>query len=111
MDEAFKNALADVITVQGVKQPATLEPIVVQTLYDGTPDSSKGRTLMVDLIQYYGRGYLENHASQLPYELLVKLALALCTSKADGVRKNLRQDKCYYHEHIDGKSCDVAGGA
>lgn len=114
-DVNFKDAVLDAIFIKSHSKASDGHcwfPVgpVIRCIYEGTPESSAARRLLVDLYTYYGRGkWLTEGANKddLPKQFLLDLAIAaLSTRDRPPETKAPKVGTCEYHEHLsDPNSC------
>lgn len=115
-DVNFKDAVLDAILIKTNSKASdgqTWFPFgpAFRYIYEGTPESSAARRLLVDLYTYHGHGdWLKGWADKdLPKEFLHDLAIAALT-KRPRPSASLEEEKgaCGYHEHQpDPSNCYV----
>nr|WNZ75802.1 hypothetical protein [Trichoderma harzianum] len=107
-DVDFKDAVLDVILIKTRSKASdgqTWFPIgpVIRYIYEGTPESSAARRLLVDLYTYHGHGdWLKKWAAKddLPKQFLLDLAIAALTKRScPSVFLAKEKGACEYHEH------------
>ena len=115
LDQAFKNAVMDAFidkTSSKTSDGHRWYPVgsVIRCIYENTPESSKGRTLLVDIYAENARkDWLTDWATRedLPKQFLLDLILRLFDiSSGDDSRGNFKLTRCNYHDHDNGKSCE-----
>lgn len=120
-DVDFKDTVLDAILIKSRSKASdgqTWFPVgpAIRYIYDGTPESSAARRLLVDLYTYNGRAeWLTQWANkdELPKEFLLDLAVATL-AKRPRPPASLAQKAgaCEYHEHIpDPNSCYLNSSA
>lgn len=106
MDSAFQHSAMDmmVVAARAENTGQMLSGQVVQKIYDGTPDHSGARSLIVDIFKQHP-GLLESCGdNELPSGFLRTLALE-SIRKSEGLNERLSKNKCWYHKHGDGEAC------
>ena len=115
LDQAFKNAVMNAFidkTTSNTSDGHCWYPVgtVIRCIYDNTPESSKARTLLVDLYtEKAKKDWLSDWAKRedLPKQFLLDLTLKLLDiASGDATRGNLNLARCNYHDHDAGKSCE-----
>ncbi|KAL6824003.1 hypothetical protein V8C40DRAFT_247034 [Trichoderma camerunense] len=114
-DTNFKDAVLDGILLKcrsNATDGQSWFPVgpAIRHIYDGTPESSPARRLLVDLYTYHGRGdWLTDWASKddLPKQFLLDLAVETLETRAcPPVPLSQVRGTCEYHEHQpDPNSC------
>lgn len=114
-DVNFRDAVLDAMLIKSrskVSDGRTWFPggPAIRYIYEGTPESSAARRLLVDLYTYHGHGdWLKGWADKddLPKQFLLDLAIAALTERSRP-SSSLAKEKgaCEYHEHRpDPNSC------
>lgn len=116
-DVNFKDAILDAILIKARSKTSdgrSWSPIgpAIRYIYEGTPESSAARRLMVDLYTYHGQGdWLTKWASKddLPKQFLLDLAIAVLAKRPQPLSSLApKVGTCEYHEHLpDPNSCYV----
>lgn len=120
-DVTFKDAVLDVILIKCRSKASDGHnwfPVgpAVRYIYEGTPESSAARRLLVDLYTYYGHAeWLTQWANKddLPKQFLLDLAIATLEKRPrPPASLALKAGTCEYHEHLpDPNSCYVNSSA
>lgn len=116
-DVNFKDAVLDAILIKSQSEASdgrNWYPVgpAIRCIYEGTPESSAARRLLVDMYTYHGHGdWLTEWASKddLPKQFLLDLAIA-ALQKRPRPPESLahKAGTCEYHEHLpDPNSCYV----
>lgn len=118
-DQLFKNAVIDAFldkTSTVASDGNAWWPVgpVIRCIYDNTPESSKGRTLLVDIYTNYAvKDWLTEGAQRkdLPKQFLLDLSVKLLDIASGEATRGMPLERCNYHGHHDGKSCNDQEGA
>lgn len=105
-DINFKDAVLDAMIVKSSSEASDGQMwfpggSVIRYIYEGTPESSAARRLLVDMYTYHGDGdWLKEEANDPPKQFLLDLAIAVLTKRSRPF-KSLGSGKggCEYHEH------------
>ncbi|KAM0244828.1 hypothetical protein ACHAQJ_010712 [Trichoderma viride] len=117
-DVNFKDAVLDAIMIKSRSKASDGRcwyPIgpAIRYIYEGTPESSAARRLLVDMYTYQGRGeWLTEWVNKddLPKEFLLDLAIAALNKRPQPLAH--KKGSCEYHEHLpDPNSCYMNGSA
>ncbi|CAK1358918.1 unnamed protein product [Cercospora beticola] len=105
MDSAFQHSAMDMMMVAARAENTgqMLSGQVVQIIYDGTPEDSGARSLIVDIFKQHPE-LLESCGDELPSAFLRTLALE-SIRKSEGLEERLSKNKCWYHKHGNGEAC------
>ncbi|KAM0515288.1 hypothetical protein ACHAPE_006245 [Trichoderma viride] len=114
-DVNFKDAVLDAILAKSRSKASDGQrwfPVgpAIRYIYEGTPESSAARRLLVDLYAYHGYAeWLTQWANKddLPKQFLLDLAIAtLAKRPRPPASLALKAGACDYHEHLpDSNSC------
>lgn len=120
-DVNFKDAVLDAILVKSRSNASDGRkwfPVgpAIRYIYEGTPESSAARRLLVDLYTYHGHAeWLTQWANQddLPKQFLLDLAIATLANRPyPPASLAQKAGTCDYHEHIPGpNSCYLNSSA
>ncbi|KAL7912615.1 hypothetical protein GGI35DRAFT_256867 [Trichoderma velutinum] len=117
-DINFKDAVLDVILIKSRSKASdgrSWFPVgpAIRFIYEGTPETSAARRLLVDLYTYHGQGeWLTQWSDQedLPKQFLLDLAIAALTKRPHPLAQ--AKGTCEYHEHLpDPNSCYLNSSA
>lgn len=113
MDHAFKDSILDTMTFMAAKlysrapdafcQTVLCHALPVRTIYDGTPELSGARKLIIDIFQRYS-WFLAKCEDDLPLQFVKDLALKLLGGRGKPFSEPLA-DACWYHQHANGEAC------
>jgi hypothetical protein len=116
-DVNFKDAVLDAILIKSRSKASDGRnwfPVgpAIRYIYEGTPETSAARRLLVDLYTYHGHGeWLTEWANQddLPKQFLLDLAIAVLAKRPHPLESMAdKKGACEYHEHLpDPDSCYV----
>ncbi|PNP41617.1 hypothetical protein TGAMA5MH_06546 [Trichoderma gamsii] len=114
-DVNFRDAVLDAILVKSRSKASDGQnwfPVgpAIRYIYEGTPESSAARRLLVDLYTYHGYAdWLTQWANKddLPKQFLLDLAIATLAKRPHpSAPLALKAGTCDYHEHLpDSNSC------
>lgn len=110
IDKAFQHSAMDVMIVAARTEKAneTVRDVelhaAVRVVYDGTPEHSGARSLLVDIFKYHS-GLLESCGdNELPASFVRTLALE-SLSMSDGLAERTSKNRCWYHKHSADEEC------
>ncbi|KAF2214449.1 hypothetical protein CERZMDRAFT_95715 [Cercospora zeae-maydis SCOH1-5] len=110
MDSSFQHSVMDLMAVvvlsRNPRHNLSHQELhrVVQKIYDGTPEDSGARGLIVDIFKGHAGVLRSCGDNELPAAFLRTLALALL-DKTPSLAERLKSDRCWYHNHGDGEDC------
>lgn len=119
-DVNFKDAVLDAILIKSrskVSDGQTWFPIgaPIRYIYEGSPESSAARRLLVDLYAYHGKAEWLTHwenKDDWPKQFLLDLAIAALAKRHCPPVPLAKPGACEYHEHIpDPNSCYLNSSA
>ena len=110
MDKAFEHSVLDVMVYAAgtfsnkeVAREVMCHALPVQVIYDGTPEGSGARNLILDIFKRH-KDFLEQCDDDLPPEFLKDLAMKLLKGE-DKDKSGLAENPCWYHQHAEGEAC------
>ncbi|KAK5135161.1 hypothetical protein LTR08_005547 [Meristemomyces frigidus] len=117
LDDEFKDMAIDALRAKARTPsgnniwPAATE--MLKTVYAGTPEGSKARSLLVNIFQYHAAPdvFGQYDVSELPKEFLFELTRALMEKRGAVAIASLggrAPPGCEYHSHGEGGKCYVA---
>lgn len=113
LDHAFKDAIADLMVYIATRRPVASRSAlrdsmpmdrVVQIIFDGTPETSPLRVLIIDIFKWHGQELLRKCGEALPQQFTRSLADALF-KPYEGINSKLEKNACTYHSHAQDEKC------